>query len=225
MHLAITNQILWGALIVLFIAKFVATLLTIGAGGSGGVFAPSLFLGVMVGGAFGNILYAISPQLAPHPSIYAIAGMAALFAASAQAPFVAITILLEITGDYHLTAPVMACATISYLTYTFFTRDSMYNVKLHRRGIKVLRGGDIRPMAAISVQSALQPLGEETIYPNTPVMEAWHKMTALNRSFLVVMSRFHGLEGIVTMRDIVAAIQKRSGIETVRDIVNLLPNP
>ncbi len=225
MHLALTNQILWGGLIVLFIAKYVATLLTIGAGGSGGVFAPSLFLGGMVGGAFGNLLYAISPQLAPHPSIYAIAGMAALFAAAAQAPFVAITILLEITGDYHLTAPVMACAVISFLTYTFFTRDSMYTVKLHRRGIKILRGDDVRPMAAISVQAALEPLGETSIRPAAAVSEAWQKMTRLNRSFLPVVSRASGLEGIVTMRDIVAAMQSKERNTTVENIIQPLPKP
>ncbi|AUW93185.1 hypothetical protein BXT84_03805 [Sulfobacillus thermotolerans] len=225
MHLALTNQILWGGLIVLFVTKFVATLLTIGAGGSGGVFAPSLFLGGMVGGAFGHLLYAISPQLAPHPSIYAIAGMAALFAAAAQAPFVAITILLEITGDYHLTAPVMACAVISFLTYTYFTRDSMYTVKLHRRGIKILRGDDVRPMAVISVQTAMEPLGDVVIRPSAEISEAWQKMTRLNRAFLPVVTRQSGLEGIVTMRDIVAAIQKQQPHLTVQDIVQPLPKP
>ncbi|WP_053961048.1 chloride channel protein [Sulfobacillus thermosulfidooxidans] len=226
MHLALTNQILWGALALLFVFKYLATLITIGAGGSGGVFAPSLFLGGMVGGAFGNLLYHISPNLAPHPSIYAIAGMAALFAAAAQAPFVAITILLEITGDYHLTAPVMACAAVSYLTYTFFTRDSMYTVKLRRRGIKILRGDDIRPMAAISVLSALQPLGEDAVSPSTSIHEAWQKMTALSRSFLPVISRSQGLDGIVTMRDIVAAMQQQDRKNnTVASIIQPLPKP
>jgi CIC family chloride channel protein len=225
MHLALTNKIVWTMLIVLFVAKYVATLLTLGAGGSGGVFAPSLFLGGMVGGAFGNLLYAISPQLAPHPSIYAIAGMAALFAASAQAPFVAITILLEITGDYHLTAEVMACAVISFLTYTFFTRDSMYTVKLRRRGIKIYRGDDIRPMAVLSVQTAMEPLGDSSLHPSALVAEAWQKMTRLNRSFLPVVSRASGLEGIVTMRDIVTAMQRQERNTTVQNIIQPLPKP
>lgn len=225
MHLALTNQIVWGGLAVLFAFKYLATLITIGAGGSGGVFAPSLFLGGMVGGAFGNLLYHISPSLAPHPSIYAIAGMAALFAASAQAPFVAITILLEITGDYHLTAPVMASAAVSYLTYNFFTRDSMYTVKLRRRGIKILRGDDIRPMAAISVLSAMQPLGD-AISPTETIQEAWHKMARLNRGFLPVISRSQGLDGIVTMRDIVASMQHGDRKNhTVASIIQPLPKP
>ena len=226
MHLALTNQIMWGFLAVLFILKYIATMITMGSGGSGGVFAPSLFLGGMVGGAFGNFLYHISPSLAPHPSIYAIAGMAALFAASAQAPFVAITILLEITGDYHLTAPVMACLAISYVTYNLFTRDSMYTVRLVRRGIKILRGDDIRPMKVISVQSALQPL-QDTVFADTPVRVAWQKMTDLNRSFLPVIRAHGGLDGIVTLRDIASVLQNGSErhIDTISSIIRPLPKP
>ncbi len=225
MHLALSNQIVWSALAGLFIFKFVATMITIGAGGSGGVFAPSLFLGGMVGGTFGNFLYHISPTLAPHPSIYAIAGMAALFAASAQAPFVAITILLEITGDYRLTAPVMACAAVSYLTYNLFTRDSMYTVRLHRRGIKILRGDEIRPMKVMSVQSALEPL-HDTVSPSVSVREAWQKMTDLNRSFLPVVQPMGGLDGIVTLRDIAAALQHgENQTQSIAPIVQPLPKP
>ncbi len=225
MHLALTDKIVWGTLILLFVAKFIATTLTLGSGGSGGVFAPSLFLGGMVGGAFGDFLHALSPQLAPHPAIYAIAGMAGLFSASAQAPFVAMTILLEITGDYKLAAAVMACTVISYLTYTFFTRDSMYTVKLKRRGIKIYRGDDVRPMAALSVKAATEPLGESSLHPTATVADAWHKMTQLNRSFLPIVSRQSGLEGIVTMRDIFAALQRQQRTMPVRSIIQPLPRP
>ncbi len=226
MHLALTNQIVWGLLAVLFILKYIATLITIGAGGSGGVFAPSLFLGGMVGGTFGNLLYHISPSLAPHPSIYAIAGMAALFAASAQAPFVAITILLEITGDYRLTAPVMACAVVSYLTYNLFTRDSMYTVRLVRRGIKILRGDEVRPMKVISVQSALEPL-QNSVFPYTPLRTAWKKLTELNRSFLPVVRSNGGLDGIITLPDIASVIQhgEEDREYTIASIVRPLPKP
>ncbi len=117
-----------GTIFLLFVLKYGATLTTggsVGAGGSGGVFAPSLFLGAMLGALYGDLLQLVVPGLIPHPEIYAIAGMGAIFAAAAQAPFVAITILLEVTGDYQLTPVVMAVCVTAFVVHGLLTRDSM----------------------------------------------------------------------------------------------------
>jgi len=119
----------------------------------------------------------------------------------------------------------MACAAVSYLTYNLFTRDSMYTVRLHRRGIKILRGDEIRPMKVMSVQSALEPL-HDTVSPSVSVREAWQKMTDLNRSFLPVVQPMGGLDGIVTLRDIAAALQHgENQTQSIAPIVQPLPKP
>ncbi len=200
MHLALDGRIVLGSLALLFVGKYLATIVTIGAGGSGGVFAPSLFIGGMFGGLFGAVLHGISANLAPHPAIYAVAGMAALFAASAQAPFVAITILLEITGDYHLTAPVMAAASVSYLVYSFLTRDSMYTVKLTRRGIRILRGNDVRPTESVSVMAAVESYRDRQISHTMPVHEAYSLLLApFEEPWLVVVNQVQQPVGWITL--------------------------
>lgn len=209
MHNALVGSLPLALLAALLVAKYVATLTTIGAGGSGGVFAPSLFLGAALGGAYGDVLHRLLPGLAPAPQVYAVAGMATVFAAAAQAPFVAITILLEITGDYRLTVLVMAASAVAYLTYAAFQRDSMYTVRLTRRGIRILRGNDVRPIEETPVDAALEPM--PALLPwRTPIREAYGRLGAAPAAVLAVASEddpqhFAGIVGLAELAPAVAA--------------------
>ena len=226
MHQALLGQIGLGLLFVLFVAKLVATLLTIGAGGSGGVFAPSLFIGGMAGGFYGAVLHAVSPSLAPFPEIYAVAGMAAMFAAAAQAPFVAITILLEITGDYRLTAPVMAAAAISYGLYRFFTPYSMYTVRLSRRGIVILRGQDVRPTDQVAVRAQVDRMEGQRMTAGTPIGEAYERLVAAERPYTLVTDEAGEVQGLLTLVELVHAMGEHGSAELpVRRILGPLPRP
>lgn len=198
---ALSGQLAIGLLLVLFISKYIATLTTVGSGGSGGVFAPSLFLGSMVGGAFGEGLQKIVPGLIPHPQIYAIAGMGAIFAAAAQAPFVAITILLEVTGDYQLTPVVMAACVTAYVVHGVLSRDSMYTVKLARRGIRILSGNEVRPTERIRVSMAMEPL-EASIELSDSVEKAFHVLTLSRDHETVVIDAQGRLAGVLSLADL-----------------------
>jgi CIC family chloride channel protein len=171
MHDAVFARYGLGMLLALLAGKYAATLLTIGGGGSGGVFAPSLFLGTMLGGAFGAALHAVLPGAVPEPAVFAVAGMGTVFAGAAQAPLTAMVILLEMTGDYHLTVSLAAACVISYLVHGSLSRDSMYTVKLSRRGVRVLRGTEMRPLQRVPIKAAMQPLGLRLL-EDTPVAEA-----------------------------------------------------
>ncbi|MDN5745413.1 MAG: chloride channel protein, partial [Nocardioidaceae bacterium] len=94
-------------LLVLLLGKMVATSLTIGIGGSGGVFAPSLFVGAMLGACFGAIAHQVVPGVAGSTGAYALVGMGAVFAASSRAPITAVVILFELTGEYSIILPLM----------------------------------------------------------------------------------------------------------------------
>lgn len=155
--MAVTGRIGLLLLMGLLVGKYLATLLTIGAGGSGGVFAPSLFLGAMLGGAFGTVVHTLLPSLTSSVGLYAVAGMGAVFAGAAQAPLTAIVIILEMTGDYHLTGGVIGACAISYLVYGSLARDSMYTVKLTRNGVRILRGSEVRPLQRVPITAAMQP--------------------------------------------------------------------
>ncbi|CAB1129653.1 Chloride channel protein, CIC family [Candidatus Hydrogenisulfobacillus filiaventi] len=223
MHQALDGHLVLVTLLALLLAKYVATLITIGAGGSGGVFAPSLFLGGMLGGTYGAVLHAISPSLAPHPPIYAVAGMAALFAASAQAPFVAVTILLEVTGDYHLTSAVIAAAAVSYFLYAMLTRDSMYTVKLSRRGIKILRGNDVRPVDAVPVTAAMEPV-REAVRDTDPVSVAYTRLLHEEREALPVVDGHGNFIGLVRLADLAGVIGREPGRQ-VGEVAAPVPPP
>lgn len=226
MHRALAGQLGLGLLVLLFVAKYVATLITIASGGSGGVFAPSLFIGGMFGGIYGSSLHLLSPSLAPHPAIYVVAGMAAMFSAAAQAPFVGITILLEVTGDYHLTAPVMAAAAISYWIYGHFSRYSMYTVKLSRKGIVILRGNDVRPVDHILVSEALEPIKEWGMPWTVSVAEGYDRVTRSHLMALIVLDEEERVVGQVTLASLVQLLsQPDRSLKEVEKAISSLPKP
>jgi len=117
--------------------KIIATCLTIGSGGSGGVFAPSLLLGAGVGGAFGVLVDALDWFTHANPAHYALVGMAAVVAATTHAPLTAILIVYEITGSYQIILPVMLAAVFSTIVSQLISRKSIYTLKLARRGVRI----------------------------------------------------------------------------------------
>jgi CIC family chloride channel protein len=126
----------WELLLLLFAAELCANSATLGSGGSGGVFAPSLFMGAMMGGFFGTLVHLLYPDWTAGSGAYAMVGMGAFFAAVAKAPTTSLLILFELTNDYRIMLPLMA-ATVSavYLSH-WMMPQSIYTLKLHRRGIR-----------------------------------------------------------------------------------------
>ena len=130
----------WQLLLALFFAQLLANCATLGSGGSGGVFAPSLYMGAMLGGAFGSFTHSMFPEWTAGSGAYAMVGMAAFFAATAKAPTTSILILFEMTNDYRIMLPLMAATVGSvYVSHRLFPL-TVYTLKLHRRGISFPHG-------------------------------------------------------------------------------------
>lgn len=117
--------------------KFVATCFTLGSGGSGGLFAPALFLGAAFGGAFGCLLSATGLVTTVQPAQYALVGMAAMVAATSHAPLTAILIVYEITRSYEALLPLMAASVIATLVTRLLQPESVYTAKLSSMGVRV----------------------------------------------------------------------------------------
>jgi chloride channel protein, CIC family len=150
------NEVLW-FLLILMAAKMFTASLTIGIGGSGGVFAPSLFAGAMAGTAFGVIARHLFGPAAGAPAVYGVTAMGAVFAAAAQAPLTSIASVVEMTGNYGLILPVMLAAGIAAGLARRLSYGTIYTEKLLRRGIDIEvptgiggRGGSLRPLVEIS---------------------------------------------------------------------------
>ena len=126
----------WQLLLGLFVAELLANCATLGSGGSGGVFAPSLYMGAMLGGAFGSLVHGYFPDWTAGSGAYALVGMAAFFAATAKAPTTSILILFEMTNDYRIMLPLMAATVGSVYVSHRMLPYSVYTLKLQRRGIQ-----------------------------------------------------------------------------------------
>jgi CIC family chloride channel protein len=156
---SITGAYTIGFLLLLLVGKMVATSLTIGIGGSGGVFAPSLFIGAMLGSAYGQLLHLIAPNVAGSPSVYALIGMGAVFAGSAKAPITAVIILFELTGEYTIILPMMVAIVLASATSHLLARDSIYTFKLRRRGVDISVSPEAERLAAMTVEQIMEPIG------------------------------------------------------------------
>jgi CIC family chloride channel protein len=121
-------------LLVLFALKLLATSLTLGSGASGGVFSPALFLGATLGGAYGLAMQRLFPGLPIDPAAFAVAGMAGLVGGSTSAALAAIVMIFEMTLDYKVIIPMTIAVALSYGFRAVLLRDSIYTLKLARRG-------------------------------------------------------------------------------------------
>jgi chloride channel protein, CIC family len=140
------NYLLW-FIVVLLVGKILATSLTLWIGGSGGVFAPSLFIGAATGSAFGIVAHHLFGAMAGPPAVYGVVGMGAVFAGAAQAPLTAIASVAEMTGNFTLALPIMLACGLAALLARQMTRGSVYTTKLLRRGIDIERPKEIGSQA------------------------------------------------------------------------------
>jgi len=154
-NLALDGQLAISVLLALVVVKLLATSVTLGSGGSGGVFAPSLFLGAMVGGAIGLLANMWFPSVTEVSGAYALVGMGAVVAGTTHAPITAILIIFELTSDYTLILPLMAACIISTVVTTTVRRESIYTMKLLRRGVDIFKGRELNILKALKVESVM----------------------------------------------------------------------
>ncbi len=139
----------------LLVWKIAATSITIGSGGSGGVFAPSLFLGAMTGGFFGTVIHQWFPDYTASSGAYALVTMGAVVAATTHAPITAIIMIFEMTQSITIIPPLMAACVISTIVSSYVRRDSIYTMKLLRRGVDLLADRDPNVLKSLTVRDVI----------------------------------------------------------------------
>ncbi len=140
-HIAIDgvflNELGLGLIILLLLMKPVATALTIGSGGNGGTFAPSLFTGAMLGAAFGQVINIIYPEMSAQPGAYALVGMAGVVAGTTHASLTALIMTFEMTDNYQVILPLMLTIIISTTVSKSILKGSLYSIKFSREGKEI----------------------------------------------------------------------------------------
>ena len=210
----ITNPLILFGLVGL---KLIATPLTIGSGGQGGLFAPSLFLGAMLGVGFGLIAQMLFPGVTA--AAYGLVGMGAVLAGAVRAPITAILLPFEMTQDYRIILPLMFATVIASIVARRLEPESVYTVKLKQRGIDVRARKDVNLMRAITVEDAMTPVSElPTVKPAVSLPELTQLFQETSRHGFIVEDENDELYGVVTLSDLERALETRKTNVTVGDI-------
>jgi CIC family chloride channel protein len=217
-NFALLGKLTFGAAVALMVLKLMVTGLTLGSGGSGGIFAPALFMGAMVGAAFGFLVNQVVPGHTGPIGAYALVGMAAFFAGTAHAPATSILILFEMTGDYNIILPLMFATVISLLISRAIEPESIYTLKLAKRGIRLHGGRDVDLLEGVTVGETMHR-DYEAVEPDMPLAELIAAFESTHHHGFPVVEPDGKLFGIVTLTDLSEAMHDNhiEGL-TVRDI-------
>jgi CIC family chloride channel protein len=192
---------LW-VMLTIALAKIVATGLTISSGGSGGVFAPSLVIGAMLGGAFGAMAEQLFPLLTQDPRAYVLVGMAGFFAGVANAPIATLIMVSELTGNYGLLAPLMLVCVIAMIV---MRKNSIYEKQVPSRFDSPAHVGDfvIDVLAGVRVKSLAHKGRAPTLIPEgTTLPQILELIASANTAYYPVVDSAEMMTGIFSMTDI-----------------------
>lgn len=194
-NLTLTTGMGAGLMLVVMIVKLLATACSVGGGFSGGIFAPSLVLGALLGGLFGSLAGMIFPGSVASLSAYALVGMGAVVAGTTLAPITAIFTIFELTYNFDIILPLMTCCITSLVTVQKLYGYSIYETKLLRKGIRMLRGHDVNLLRGMKVGTYMETefesirenlrLGdllkcaEGSPYPHFPVLNAADELVGI----------------------------------------------
>ena len=201
MEQALTGQMFWGLAFLLVFMKIICTSITLGSGGMGGVFAPSLFIGAMVGTAFGSSVHFVFPTLSASAETYSVVGMGAVAGAVMQAPLTNILMLFELTNDYTLILPIMATCIAASYTYQRFTKHSIYMQYLLNKGINIRHGRETSIMNSIKVQDVMST-DITTIAQEMPFRKILETISYSKNFYFPVLDNRGDMTGILSFSDI-----------------------
>jgi CIC family chloride channel protein len=210
-----------GILLAVALGKILTTGLTIGSGGSGGVFGPSMVIGGCGGGALGVAFHHLWPWLVPHPASFVIVGMAGFFAAAAKTPFSTIIIVSEMTGGYHLLLPSLWVCTLSFI---LSDKQSIYSSQVESRSLSPAHQGSyVRTvLAEVRVSGFLLPgQGTAALQPYDTLAKVIDRLSAAPHSVLPVVDAGKRLLGVVNLEEVHLASQAPSlqGLVLAEDLM------
>ncbi len=221
--IALTGGYGIGALALLFMLKMISTPITIGSGGSGGVFAPSLFLGSMLGGIVGSVCSYLFPGSVASSGAYALVGMGAVVSATTHAPLTAIVMIFELTGNYHIILPLMISCVLGSVVAGRIKEESIYTMKLVRRGVRIKSGYETNLFRTIRVREVMRR-EMETVDEDMPFEKLLSKVLRSKHLNFFVTDKDGRLRSVIFARDLrpyVYDSKRASGIRA-RDLAHEL---
>ncbi|MFH1891253.1 MAG: chloride channel protein [Candidatus Zixiibacteriota bacterium] len=209
----------------LVLLKIAATSFTLGSGNSGGIFAPSLFMGAIAGGLYGEAVNYLFPTVTASSGAYALVGMAAVVSGTTYAPITALLIIFEMTGDYRIVLPLMIVVVSATLVASRITNESIYTLKLIRRGINLRGGRDKDVMESIKVSEVMDS-DYDTIGDVLSLDQVFNVMENSRSSFFPVIDHKGNLVGTLSFQDLRSILVNRrelAGLVIAQDICHSNP--
>ncbi len=222
-NLALKGDMLWYIAFILVFAKIFATSVTLGSGGSGGIFAPSLFMGAMLGYFFGAFVHQLFPLITATPNAYALVAMGGLVAGTTRAPITAIIIVFELTNDYRIILPLMITCIISTILSSRLSRESIYTLKLLLRNISIKEGTEANVMESIFVQDVYSP-EFSSILVNDNFNQVINKIIKGKGPDFPVVDENYNIKGMISLNDLKEHLYERESLQNLLiagDLANL----
>ena len=194
-----TQLIILAYFVAIILVKIVASVATNGGGGVGGIFAPSLFMGAIVGFVTARVMN-LSGLMVPETS-FALVGMAGLMSGVMHAPLTGIFLIAELTGGYHLFMPLMIVSVISYLTIMFFEPHSLYAMRLAQKGELLTHNKDRNVLTLLKMGSVLET-DFITIMPQMTLGELVKVISESKRNIFPVIDNEGHLKGILLLDEV-----------------------
>ena len=204
----------WYLLAALIVMKVVATSVTLGSGLPGGLFAPSLYIGAVTGGAFGKLAQMAFPTVATTPGAYALVGMGAFLSAATHAPMTAIFLLFEITASYQVIIPIMLTCVIGTGISRHFKKESLDTVELSRAGINLEAGKERNIMKSLRVREVMAT-DPESVPENMTLGQFAHFIASTRHTNFPLINRNGELTGIISVQDFMGVVVERDLMDLV----------
>lgn len=217
---AIHGQFTWQFLAILAGLKILATLLSFVSGTPGGMFAPTLFIGAMLGAAVGGAEHAIFPHLTFSPGTYALVGMGVLFAGFLRAPMTSVFMVLEVSGNYSIIVPVIIANTFAYVIARALQPIAIFDVLTRQDGLELPSMEEQREEGVLRVEDACHPYADPLIESDDSVDRAATCFERTSGDVLLVRLYPHGWSNI--SRDEVQTFIKEG--KSTQSIGSLLEN-
>lgn len=210
--LAALSQLSWYALAALALAKMLATAITLQGGGSGGLFAPALFVGGAMGASVGALLQLVFPASVPQAEPYALVGMGALVASALGAPLTGILLVFEITNDYAIMLPLMVTVAIAAVVARRLERDTLYSGWLRRRGEVLEHGASRDLLARLRVVDAFDP--DPVLFHEDEALPALlERLATCDQEVYPVTDRGGACLGVITIQDLARLARSSEVVE------------
>lgn len=196
MDQAMNGQFAWRVLLILGLLKILTTSASFASGTPGGMFAPTLFIGAMIGAGVGSIQHTLFPELSGPIGAYALVGMGTLFAGFLRAPMTSVFMILEVSGNYSIILPVMISNTIAYLISRRFQPTPIFDVLSRQDGLDLPSMEEIREQPTARVEDAMRAWQVPLLSPADDVAEALERVEGHAEDFLLIRYESGAWSGI-----------------------------